>query len=428
MSSLRFDILFQPGYSGCRQEERRSSREGRRHENSMDRITRFKKEMIDLYSEVDLSQLLEKITAGIRGYLDCEEASIFIYDEEKEELAFETATGAKAEQLKRIVLRRGQGIAGWIAEKRRGVIIDDCSRDPRHTVLTDRKTQFQTRSLLGVPVLMNQRLLGVLEAVNKKRGKFSPADLRLLAKIAAFLAVPLQNAVLIRQMLEKEKIEKELQIARDIQQSFLRQEPAAFPGLDIAFLNIPSSKVGGDYYEVMPLNEREIVFSVNDIAGHGIPAALLVAVFRSSLVYQLRHGQPIAAAIGHLNRLLAETTEANLYVTSFTCKLDAASGVLEYISAGHPPPLLVRGGEVMALEAGGLAVGMFTDVDYPVSRFQMQGGDVLVLYTDGVIEAANESGWEPRWRRGACARLPRCRPPCSTTSGISAAATSWPTT
>jgi sigma-B regulation protein RsbU (phosphoserine phosphatase) len=377
----------------------------------MDRITRFKKEMIDLYSEVDLSQLLEKITAGIRGYLDCEEASIFIYDEEKEELAFETATGAKAEQLKRIVLRRGQGIAGWIAEKRRGVIIDDCSRDPRHTVLTDRKTQFQTRSLLGVPVLMNQRLLGVLEAVNKKRGKFSPADLRLLAKIAAFLAVPLQNAVLIRQMLEKEKIEKELQIARDIQQSFLRQEPAAFPGLDIAFLNIPSSKVGGDYYEVMPLNEREIVFSVNDIAGHGIPAALLVAVFRSSLVYQLRHGQPIAAAIGHLNRLLAETTEANLYVTSFTCKLDAASGVLEYISAGHPPPLLVRGGEVMALEAGGLAVGMFTDVDYPVSRFQMQGGDVLVLYTDGVIEAANERDEEySRERLGASVAARRLRP------------------
>jgi len=355
----------------------------------LDRITRFKKEMIDLYSEVDLSQLLEKITAGIRISLDCQEASIFIYDPEKEELAFRTATGENAEALKQITLKKGQGIAGWIAEKRRGVIIDDCRSDPRHTVLTDQKTNFQTLSLLGVPVLMGGRLLGVLEAVNKKKGKFTPADMRLLAKIAAFLAVPLQNAVLIRQMLDREKIEKELQIARDIQRSFLRQEPAVFPGLDIAFLNIPSSEVGGDYYEVMPLNEREIIFSVNDVAGHGIPAALLVAVFRSSFVYQLRHGQPIAVAIGQLNRLLAETTEANLYVTSFTCKLDAASGVLEYINAGHPPPLVVRGGEAPALEAGGLAVGMFTAVDYPVSRFQMQAGDVLVLYTDGVIEAAN---------------------------------------
>jgi len=356
----------------------------------VERITRFKKEMIDLYSEVDLRLLLEKITAAIRGYLACEEASIFIYDEEREELAFETATGAKAEQLKRIVLKKGQGVAGWVAVERRGVIIDDCSRDARHTAVTDLKTSFQTRSLLGVPVLMGGRLLGVLEAVNKKRGKFSRADLRLLGDMAAFLAIPLQNAVLIRSMLEKEKIEKELQIARDIQQSFLRQEPAVCPGLDIAFLNISSSKVGGDYYEVMPLGGREVVFSVNDVAGHGVPAALLMSVFRSSFIHMLRQGNGIAVTISHLNRLIAETTEANLYVTSFTCKVDAGGGALEYINAGHPPPLVVRGNETLALDAGGLAVGMFSAADYVVAGFQLQPGDVLIFYTDGVIEAAND--------------------------------------
>ena len=365
----------------------------------MDRGTRFKKEMIDLYSEVDLDLLLEKITAGIRVHLDCEEASIFIYDPAKEELTFRTATGDKAEALKRIVLKKGQGIAGWIAQERRGVIIDDCARDPRHTALTDQKTHFQTRTLLGVPVLMGGRLLGVLEAVNQKRGKFSRADLRLLEKMAAFLAIPLQNAVLIRQMLEKEKIEKELQIARGIQQSFLRQEPPTFRGLDIAHLNISSSKVGGDYYEAMPLNEREIIFSINDVAGHGVPAALLLSVFRSNFVYNLRQGRDIAAAIGYVNRLLAETTEANLYVTSFTCKLDAATGALEYINAGHPPPLVMRGSELLALEGGGLAVGMFAEADFPVARAQLQPGDVLVFYTDGVIEAADEKEEEYCRRR-----------------------------
>jgi len=360
----------------------------------VDRITRFKKEMIDLYSEVELGLLLEKITAGIRGYLACEEASIFIYDEEKEELAFETATGAKAEQLKRIVLKKGQGVAGWIAAERRGVIIDDCSLDPRHAAMADRKTHFQTRSLLGVPVLMAGRLLGVLEAVNKKRGRFNRADLRLLEDMAAFLAIPLQNAVLIRRMLEKEKIEKELQIARDIQQSFLRQEPAPHPGLDVAFLNIPSSKVGGDYYEAMPLGGSTAVFSVHDVAGHGIPAALLMSVFRSSFIYMLRQGDGIAAVISHLNRLIAETTEANLYVTSFTCKVDAADGSLEYINAGHPPPLVVRGGEALALDEGCLAVGMFPEAEYPVSGFRLLPGDVLVLFTDGVIEATNDGGEE----------------------------------
>jgi sigma-B regulation protein RsbU (phosphoserine phosphatase) len=375
----------------------------------LDRITRFKQEMIDLYSEVDLHPLLEKITAAIRGYLTCAEASIFIYDEEREELAFETATGAKAEQLKRIVLKKGQGVAGWIAAERRGVIIDDCSRDARHAASTDRKTRFRTRTLLGAPVLMGGRLLGVLEAVNRKRGKFSRADLQLLADIAAFLAIPLQNAVLIRRMLEKEKIEKELQIARDIQQSFLRQEPAVCPGLDIAFLNIPSSKVGGDYYEIMPLDGQTVVFSVNDVAGHGIPAALLMSVFRSSFVHMLRQGNGIAATIRHLNRLIAETTEADLYVTSFTCRVDAARGSLEYINAGHPPPLVLRGDETLALDVGGMVVGMFANAAYEVTSFRLQPGDILVLYTDGVIEAANDGGEEYTAARLAAAARERRR-------------------
>ena len=281
-------------------------------------------------------------------------------------------------------------MAGWIAEQCRGVISNDCGHDSRFMAAIDRKTHFQTRSLLGAPVLMEDNILGVLEAVNKKTGDFSAADLQLLEQIAAYLAIPLQNAVLIRQMLEKEKMEKELQIARAIQQSFLLQQPQNFPGLDIAFLNIPSSKVGGDYYEIIPLNDREIIFSINDVSGHGVPASLLMAIFRSNFVFQLRHGGDISATISHLNRLIAETTEPNLFVTSFTAKLDCETGILTYINAGHPPPLVVRGMELLPLDVGGMVVGMFADVEYPVAHFAMRPGDVLIFYTDGVIEAENE--------------------------------------
>jgi phosphoserine phosphatase RsbU/P len=485
-----------------------------------DRISRFREEVLDLYAEVQLGALLGKITAGIKVYMGSEEASIFIYDPDKEELSFETATGDKAQDLKKIVLKKGQGVAGWVADQRQGVIINDCRRDPRYTSMVDQKTLFQTRSLLGVPVLLEDKVLGVLEAVNKKRGKFKRDDLRVLQQMAGFLAIPLHNAVLFRaitretlakerlielgkkisasadisgvltaikeiicaeiqplaacvfvasenmeydllanssrekvdieypgttifdisgrfplraegavlgymdirsekmisdeaaalfrglaafmaislekfrlyrQMLEKEKMEKELQIARDIQQSFLLQQPQHFPGLDISFLNIPSSKVGGDYYEILPLNPREIVFSVNDVSGHGVPASLLMAIFRSNFIFQLRRSGDIAAAIGHLNRLIAETTEANLYVTSFTAKLDGVTGTLTYINAGHPQPLVLRGKEFLQLEAGSTVVGMFAEGEYPVSRFALRPGDVLVLYTDGVIEAENEN-------------------------------------
>jgi GAF domain-containing protein len=419
-----------------------------------DRISRFKEEVLDLYSEVNLAALLGKITSGIKAYMGSEEASIFIYDPEKEELTFETATGEKEQELKQITLKKGQGVAGWIAEQRQGVIINDCQRDPRYTAMVDQKTLFHTRSLLGVPVQMEGRVLGVLEAVNKKRGKFSSDDLRVLEKMAGFLAIPLHNAVLFRaitrqtlakerlielgkkisasadirgiltalkeiicaelqplaacvyvssenreydllanssreteatecqgtvigrvggrfplraegavlgyldirsekqipeesaalfrglaafmaisiekyrlyrQMLEKEKMEKELQVARTIQQSFLLQQPQEFPGLDIAFKNIPSSKVGGDYYEIIAPNDREIIFSVNDVSGHGVPASLLMAIFRSNFVFQLRRSGDIAAAIGYLNRLIAETTEPNSYL--YQCRPPAGAGV-----------------------------------------------------------------------------------------------------
>ena len=501
-----------------------------------DRINRFKEEVLDLYSEVNLGSLLEKITASIKEYMGSEEASIFIYDSEKEELTFETATGKKEKELKQIILKKGQGVAGWIAEQRRGVIINDCQSDPRYTIMVDQKTLFHTRSLLGVPVQMEGRVLGVLEAVNKKRGKFSSDDLQVLEQMAGFLAIPLQNAVLFRaitretlakerlielgkkisasadisgvltalkeiicgeiqplaacvhvssenkeydllancsrekeaaeclgtaigrvngrfplraegavlgyldicsekmiseesaalfrglaafmaislekfrlycQMLEKEKMDKELQIARDIQQSFLLQQPQNFPGLDIAFLNIPSSKVGGDYYEIIPLNDREIIFSVNDVSGHGIPASLLMAIFRSNFVFQLRQGGDISATISHLNRLIAETTEPNLFVTSFTAKLDCEAGILSYINAGHPPPLVVRGTDILTLTDGGLVVGLFADVVYSVSRFAMQPGDVLIFYTDGVIEAENEKDEEYSLARLGAAAVSR---------------------
>jgi len=253
------------------------------------------------------------------------------------------------------------------------------------------------------PLRAEGDVLGYLDIRSEKM--ISDEAAALFRGLAAFMAISLDKFRLYRQMLEKEKMEKELQIARDIQQSFLLQQPQDFPGLDIAFLNIPSSRVGGDYYEIIPLNDHEIVFSINDVSGHGVPASLLMAIFRSNFVFQMRRCGDITATISFLNRLIAETTEANLYVTSFSAKLDSAAGELTYINAGHPQPLVLRGRNLMPLEAGSMVVGMFADVDYIVSRFVMLPGDVLILYTDGVLEAENEQGEEYAMDRLSAAAL-----------------------
>lgn len=489
----------------------------------MSRGQLIRKELSDLYAEIDLGTLMDKVIHKVRHYLDCEEAAIFLYDHRKRALYFESVTGGKQETLKKIVLKRGEGVAGWVAEHDQPLIINDCATDSRFTAGTDKQTDFNTRSLAAIPVRLNRKLLGVLEAVNKRDGGFTDDDREMLENISQFVAIPLQNALLFKKtiqehrqkgrllelaksisyagnreevfaqlkdiicdiitpqainvlviageesrmyrllensgdtasggmvqetmigdnmavfplkarerrlgilelrvdepvpedvislirglaafvailieklemqarIIEKERLEKELQIARDIQQSFLPAADIRLEGLDIAYINIPSSEVGGDYYDIVPLDDRKIIFTVNDVAGHGIPASLLMSIFRTQFVYRVKKEKDMTAVIGSLNDMLAETTDANHYVTSFTCRLDRRSHTLSYVNAGHNPPVLLRGEKIIKLEAGGMPVGMFPGIPYQEAETAAAPGDLLVMYTDGIVEAENPAG------------------------------------
>ncbi len=356
------------------------------------RARRVKEELADLYSEIELDRLLARIADRVQHHLRCEEAAIFLHDAERDELYFETATGDSAQELKKIVLRRGEGIAGWIAAERRPLIVDDCARDPRFAAGVDRRTRFVTRSILGVPVCHGERLVGVVEAVNRRRGRFGDSDRRLLELISRFVAIPLQNAQLVRRMLEREKTERELQIARRIQRSFLPESPPDLPGVEVAFVNVPSSQVGGDYYDVLPVGGGRTVVSINDVAGHGIPASLLMAIFRTNFVYRVSRDADLGETLAHLNRLIAETTDPSMYVTSFSALLEPAARRMRYVNGGHPPPLRRRAGRVEPLGDSGLPVGMLPEAEHPQAEADLLPGDLLLLFTDGVIEAENPSG------------------------------------
>jgi sigma-B regulation protein RsbU (phosphoserine phosphatase) len=488
------------------------------YEEIMDKEQQFKQECIDLYSELNLDFLLDKIADKICDFLDCEESSIFLYDSAREELYFEIATGEKKEELKKIALKRGEGLVGWVAEHNESVIVNDCSTDPRFTAVTDKKTRFVTSSLLAVPVKRDRKFLGVLEAVNKINGVFSAGDQQLLEVMASFISIPLENAMLFKQitmetrekerlielgkivshsfdldevfrtlrdiiteiidpleinvmvksqekthqlilnkkvpyretgvnettidskrgvfplrtknktlgylelkfrkkvpeetialikgiaifaaisiekfemyaqMLEREKIERELQIAKKIQQSFLPDETIAVKGLEIDCVNIPSSAVGGDYYDVVELDENETVFTINDISGHGIPASLLMSIFSANFRYRIKKDKNILITINHLNNLLAETTDVGQYVTSFTCILDPVNRKIGYINAGHHPPFLFRGDRLIELAEGETVLGLFPDVSRRIAGMDLQENDLLVLFTDGILEAEN---------------------------------------
>lgn len=477
--------------------------------------------LFELYQEINLHSLLKKIADKIKEYLSCEASAIFLYDSKREELYFEIATGEKEEELKKISFKKNEGVVGWVASHEKSVIINDCSKDPRFTSKADEKTDFTTRSLVGVPVRMDGKLLGVLEAINKVEGEFVPRDLEILQKISSFVGIPLQNALLFRkvtqetrekdkliqlaqtisssfnvdevfetlkeiildnlqpleinvmvksqnrvyrllgnppqknrrrdiletdirsdqaifplrtlnttlgylevimgenmpeeflsllrglaiftaisiekfelhsQMLEKERVEKELQIARDIQQSFLLNENVPLKGVESAFLNVPSSAVGGDYYDIIKVNDNQTIFTINDVSGHGVPASLIMTVFRSNFIFRVKQDKDLLKTVQYLNCLIAETTEPNLYVTSFTSLVDTKSMKLSYINAGHVPPVLIRKKEVIELGEGAVVLGMFPGVDYSIMDVDIQPNDLLIMFTDGVLEAENPQG------------------------------------
>jgi sigma-B regulation protein RsbU (phosphoserine phosphatase) len=167
-------------------------------------------------------------------------------------------------------------------------------------------------------------------------------------------------------------------------------------GIDAAYVNIPSSEVGGDYYDIVPLNDKNTIFTINDISGHGIPASLLMSIFRTNFVYRIKKDKDMVATIGHLNNLIAETTESNLFVTSFTCRLDMENKKINYVNAGHNSPFILRNDDdedkIIKLEEGSLAVGLFPGVSYKVAEIELKPEDLLVLYTDGIVEAENPGG------------------------------------
>lgn len=216
---------------------------------------------------------------------------------------------------------------------------------------------------------------------------------------------------------ERERLEKELQLARQIQARLLPDHPPAIDGLDLSGLSFSAQQVGGDYYDFIPLADGRLGLIIADVSGKGIPASLLMSAFRASLLSQALDDATPGAVLERVNWFLHRSVEPGRFVTAFLAFLNPGTGALEYSNAGHNPPFVFPGatGRPSPLEEGGVMLGAFETGHWRTARAQLAPGDLLVLYTDGVTEAQNEAGefWdeeglldfvEPR-RAATCDRL-----------------------
>ena len=191
---------------------------------------------------------------------------------------------------------------------------------------------------------------------------------------------------------EKERMTKELEIGKGIQQSFLPESNPEIPGIDIAAFNVPALEVGGDFYDFIPITEDRWGLVIADVSGKGVPAALFMAISRTLIRAHTTSDRTAVEAVTEANRMICEDSKSCMFVTLFYAILDSKKKTLTYVNAGHNPPLMFRGGsvDIALLKAKGIALGVIEEVELEEVKIELMNDDIVVLYTDGVTEAINE--------------------------------------
>ena len=233
--------------------------------------------------------------------------------------------------------------------------------------------------------------LGVVYLDSRRPAAFSRLDRQILDALAVEAASILDNARLVERELQRQLFEQELRIAREIQQALLPRDFREFPHLTVSGVNLPSLTASGDYYDVFPVSPERTGFLIADVSGKGLGAALLTTILQGALL-GITAGAEASGIFGNLNRFLCQHTEVDRYATLFFGIVDRG-GRMEFLNAGHPSPFLLRGGEVSRpFTEGSVPVGLIPDAEFGVVDFQLQPGDTLVLFSDGVTEAMDAEG------------------------------------
>ncbi len=250
--------------------------------------------------------------------------------------------------------------------------------------------------ILALPLRQHGETCGALCLGPKRTGQsYEPGDVEFLSALGNLALVSIQNSFLVEEQIEKERLEEEMRLARRIQERLLPQEIPEPDGYEVAAIAEPSRFVGGDYYDVVELEGNRILAAVADVTGKGVPASLLMANLQAGLHVMLPMDVNIEEAVGHLNRVICENTDFDKFITFFVSILHLDSGQLEYVNAGHNPPMLVRAdGSIELLETGGLLLGVMKSLGYERGTVDLHPGDVVVMFTDGVTEAMNSDGEE----------------------------------
>ncbi len=286
------------------------------------------------------------------------------------------------------MLIHGKGIIGHVIDSKSSLIVPDVHLDERYI-----KARRQTQSEIAVPILRDERSIGAVNLESDQLNAYNESDLEVLQFFADAASIALEKALLHRQLLEKELLDKQLQIAREMQMHLLPIKDPSIPGYDIAGICIPAGKIGGDYYDYLKLSDGNLGIVVADVSGHGIDSALAMTAFRGLLRTQTQGKFDPASIARMINNQIPDFTGDSHFITMVLGILDPQNDEVIFVSCGHPSPrLLHTDGSSESLQSNGPAFGIYSKVDYVNETKNLSHGDILVMYTDGVVDIENPDG------------------------------------
>jgi len=364
-----------------------------RKDKQSDLLALISKVGVTLLASATLGETLQQIAALVFEAVPADRCLIMMRDEGSEELKVSVAQ-LRDRQGKVGEIRVSRTIMDEVIGKGKSVLTSDAQHDPRF--MSSTTTLQGIHSVLAVPLGVGEKVFGIIYADSPiAEGRFSEDHLKVLTTLASVAAIRVENARLLEEQIDRQRLEHELQLASEIQQRFQPTAPPQVPGYELQGISFPCYEIGGDYYDFIEREDGRLIITLGDVSGKGTAAALLMSSLHAAVHAQAASHDSLVDTISAVNRYLADNIPPNRFVTLFYAELNPKTGALSFLNAGHNPPLIVhQAGTVEQLSSGGLPLGIKPDAVFREGRTQLHPGDVLVIYSDGVSEAGNPQGEE----------------------------------
>ena len=337
----------------------------------------------------DLQQVLQRTVQVVAEVMETKAASLRLYDPEKDELVIKAVYNLSPAYLNKGPINLPRAEIDRIALSDEGFeYVADMATDPR--------VQYQQESvregivsMLSVGMRYKGKPIGVLRVYTEKQRAFSPLKIDMLKAVAAQAAAAIENTRLMNESIQSAALERQVQLAADVQQRMIPHTPPEVPGVDLASVYVPCFELGGDFFDFIPLPQNNIGLAVADVSGKGVPASLIMASVRAFLRAQVDNVYYLYEVVRRINLMLCRDTKLGEFVTLFYGVLDAGTRRFTYCNAGHVPSLLLRDGKVTELTAENMVLGVNPEENYRQVVLDLHPGDMLLLYTDGLSDAMN---------------------------------------